>query len=498
MHDVKARGNNIINDPKLHVLFWYGDTEAGVIRDLGQEVMDFLTALCDSNYFNRLNQYGGVNQPVLDRQWRSRFFPLSGITNVKDDSLPDDQIQTILQALVRDNNIPHPNPRLPDTASDLYIVFVGARIEVTHDGESSIHPTETGGFLGVGKTSHDRFGGYHHSTKTLDADGDDDNLFYAVIPWASDSSQNLYALPAVRNDAAFQSLARVWGQYASHEIVEACTSRDGNGYQVDGKEIGDVCEPKRIKDFGGASTRNVTGARGQSWRVETYWSQSDGTCVPTSDIVVPPATAFSQNLWVECDKCGVLFYNGGIRHGKSVCPVGLQTNPGHPAHSTPVDGNGFILVPIEADNTVTNVKERKNTFVLRGDDPAASGQPGWRWCNRCEGLFFSRNSCRCPAGDFEHDDYGSADYTLPGTPAGNWRYCSKCGGLFNALSKNLVCSDGQAHDASRSGNYSLANEGIVDIGNPPVTVTSHGPVEGTGGDGDHSHTHQHGGPFSMQ
>lgn len=64
---------------------------------------------------------------------------------------------------------------------------------------------------------------------------------------------------------------------------------------------------------------------------------------------------------------------------------------------------------------------------------AISIQSGWRWCRKCEGLFFVGNSGkgRCAAGGM-HDDTGSGHYLLQLAPPGqaNWRRCRKCEGLF--------------------------------------------------------------------
>jgi hypothetical protein len=68
-------------------------------------------------------------------------------------------------------------------------------------------------------------------------------------------------------------------------------------------------------------------------------------------------------------------------------------------------------------------------------------QPDWRLCNRCHGLFFSGANCgyhrenhRCPAGELhvpfgfnyvlEHD-IGETRWAQSG-----WRFCTKCNGLF--------------------------------------------------------------------
>ncbi len=90
------------------------------------------------------------------------------------------------------------------------------------------------------------------------------------------------------------------------------------------------------------------------------------------------------------------------------------------------------------------------------------GQHNWRWCNKCQGLFFDGYPFqgRCPAGD-SHIITGSGNYVLmsftPGSPGQhNWRWCNKCMGLFFAGSFNMgACPAWDAHDLSRSGDYVL-------------------------------------------
>ena len=44
--------------------------------------------------------------------------------------------------------------------------------------------------------------------------------------------------------------------------------------------------------------------------------------------------------------------------------------------------------------------------------PLAPGQHGWRWCHKCEGLYFAGDrSTNCPTGG-THDATGSGDYAL--------------------------------------------------------------------------------------
>lgn len=115
-------------------------------------------------------------------------------------------------------------------------------------------------------------------------------------------------------------------------------------------------------------------------------------------------------------------------------------------------------------------------------------QPGWRWCHKCQGLFFNGNPSKgaCP---FEmppfaqpggggtsapHDASQSGKYAMikgeshgPPPPEtfgdaaqqGGWRWCNKCQGLIFAENKTLgVCpKDKKHHDVTGSGHYAIAS-----------------------------------------
>jgi hypothetical protein len=112
--------------------------------------------------------------------------------------------------------------------------------------------------------------------------------------------------------------------------------------------------------------------------------------VTWSVVRVPPEFS-GQSNWRWCRKCQGLMYAGtipGIPHfGR--CPAGGRHDPA---------GSG--------------------DYILAHDMPNAPGQPDWRWCNKCQGLFFTGHipgvpdSGRCPAGG-SHDPTGSGAYTLP-------------------------------------------------------------------------------------
>lgn len=121
-------------------------------------------------------------------------------------------------------------------------------------------------------------------------------------------------------------------------------------------------------------------------------------------------------------------------------------------------GTGLVAgtVPVSAKTL-----DHKTAFL--------AGQDNWRWCNRCQGLFFAGNFTTgfCPLGG-GHNYSGSGDYTLNNFVGGslqdNWRWCHKCQGLYFAGNGTAgFCPAGGGHENIGSGDYSL-NFGAIASG----------------------------------
>jgi hypothetical protein len=141
-----------------------------------------------------------------------------------------------------------------------------------------------------------------------------------------------------------------------------------------------------------------------------------------------------QDNWRWCSKCEGLWFAGHATHG--VCPADGK------AHI--LDGSG-------------------NYVLLSSTDPTASGQGNWRWCYKCEGLWYAGHATHgvCPADTDEHSLRGSGDYELSFNLANgqdNWRWCHKCEALwFAGHATHGVCpADGAEHSRKGSGDYVLA------------------------------------------
>jgi hypothetical protein len=117
------------------------------------------------------------------------------------------------------------------------------------------------------------------------------------------------------------------------------------------------------------------------------------------------------------------------------------------------DANHAAWRPKGGDSIVSN-----NTMLR---------QENWRWCHKCQGLFFAgpdeRTPMRgtCPAGSGGHSRDQSGNYVLtlnsaPFNTQPQWRFCSKCRVLFFSGNPGSKCPvDGGAHSGAGSGNYAV-------------------------------------------
>lgn len=159
----------------------------------------------------------------------------------------------------------------------------------------------------------------------------------------------------------------------------------------------------------------------------------------SGDAVILNNTVQRQDGWRWCSKCQGLFFGGLPNAGSAggICPFDRQ--PHSQAGSA--------------------------SYILNCQSVGAGSQPGWRWCAKCQGLFFSLNpGSNCPAGGTHLKSGG--DYFLTQKVANaagqeNWRYCNKCNGLFfggtpTAGTPGGKCpADQRKHSGTTSGNYQL-------------------------------------------
>jgi hypothetical protein len=159
-----------------------------------------------------------------------------------------------------------------------------------------------------------------------------------------------------------------------------------------------------------------------------------------------------QEGWWYCLKCLGMYHSDNDTPG-GVCPAGgqHQNDTNYDQYNIPHDG------PSQSYGAAGGV------------------QVGWRWCRKCQGLFWGGAQAEsvCPAGglhvitsgtDVYDAPYGQAeffqqdetDYFLfPGQSG--WEYCGLCRGLFygNGLDFAGICPAGGNHVQYGSTNYCM-------------------------------------------
>lgn len=174
-----------------------------------------------------------------------------------------------------------------------------------------------------------------------------------------------------------------------------------------------------------------------------------------------------QGGWRWCWKCQGLFFAGNPSQG--ACPAGSSHDP-----------------------------SQSGQYDMLFGDAILGAQNAWRWCQKCQGLFFSGNPSQgvCPFLSFlpgptgnSHDGSASAHYSLmfgdqsTGTQGG-WRWCQKCQGLFFSGSPAQgPCPAGGNHDSSASAQYGVPweNPGIsqLDFDTGEIVFGGGVPIGGT-------------------
>jgi hypothetical protein len=109
-------------------------------------------------------------------------------------------------------------------------------------------------------------------------------------------------------------------------------------------------------------------------------------------------------------------------------------------------------------------------LVLGTSDAAFAAQDTWRWCDKCQGLWYAGNFGNiggvCPADSGLHSIESSGNYTLNvlsdiGGGQEDWRWCSVCEGLWfaggNGSNRGTFCpaNRGNGHNIAGSGVYVL-------------------------------------------
>jgi hypothetical protein len=152
----------------------------------------------------------------------------------------------------------------------------------------------------------------------------------------------------------------------------------------------------------------------------------------------------NQTSWAVCDYCAGLWYFNLKQLPASYCANPHAYKVSYGEHYASTSFNYELLYPVDS-----------------GTNP----QQDWRWCNKCDVLFYSVNQSFsiCPAGG-QHDSTGSYHYGLNyytsypnDEPQGGWRWCTYCQGLF-------VTASGVTSYCPALGYGHIAGDGSYDYG----------------------------------
>lgn len=153
----------------------------------------------------------------------------------------------------------------------------------------------------------------------------------------------------------------------------------------------------------------------------------------SGDYVLHTSPEDWQRGWRLCGKCGCLFRSENI--AQSDC-AGNAGGPHTLAH-------------------------KNQNYFLALNSPDAPGQSHWRWCDKCHVLWMGLNSGSRCAGTISgpHFSASSGDYTVihqaetNGPGEKNWRWCHKCQALWFAGVTGAKCPAGGSHSQTGSGKY---------------------------------------------
>jgi hypothetical protein len=267
---VTAHQSHVVPNPSIVLIYWdqyFADTPAAV-TSMDQCVSDLATF----GYWGGLSQYGvGAASLRGHVVINMKTYPTPNSQNAGK-AFSETQMQSQLTTWL-DAGVVTPKP----AGSEENLVYL---IIAPADTTLSLNGT-TGGFCGYHQS-----GTYHASTSR-------NNLIWATVTGYS---------KATTGQAFVDSISYC----VSHELSEAFSNPDGNGFYNDsnGCEIGDVCEAAVV---GGTIT-----VKYKNWSVENYWSNLDSKCIAGPRFQTLARVAASPQFGLSQTDVFVIDKNGGI------------------------------------------------------------------------------------------------------------------------------------------------------------------------------------------
>ena len=254
-------GGHVIANLNVVPVMWGGNVPSAVATGIGP----FYTAITDSAHFDWLAEYDtnilgwagnqGTNQHI-GRGTAAATITMTTANTAT--TVTNDQIIAELQGQITKGHLPRPD------ANTLYMVHFPAGMKITM-------PDGNGGTA----ASCTQFCAYHNTTS---ATGSIPEFYYGVIPNVTSDGCELGCGPV---GGGFNNTTSV----ASHELIEAATDAEvglanNNApplawYDPQGQdgEIGDICN----------GSQGSVSSHGQSWTVQTEWSNSHNACITQAD-----------------------------------------------------------------------------------------------------------------------------------------------------------------------------------------------------------------------
>ncbi|MBB3094321.1 uncharacterized protein YkwD [Actinoplanes campanulatus] len=146
---------------------------------------------------------------------------------------------------------------------------------------------------------------------------------------------------------------------------------------------------------------------------------------------------------------------------------------------------GLVIAGLGATAALAGLAVENTEKALGFWELQQQGQPDWRFCGKCNGMFFSgrdgtyyRQNQRCPASGL-HEPMGFnfvLPHDVPGsaTAQPDWRFCGKCNGMFFSgrdgtyYRQNQRCPASGLHEPMGY-NFVLPHKGIVPDGSAPLS-----------------------------
>ena len=351
-------GGHVISNVHVVPVFW----KSTVASDVQSTMPAFYAAVTNSTFWDFLAEYDtnildfagnqGTNQHI-GHGTASKAITLT--PSISSTTVTNDQIWQELQRQITAGNLPQPD------ANTLYMVHFPPGMSITM-------PDGNGGTA----ASCQQFCAYHNTTQ---ASGSIPEFYYGVLPSVTTDGCQL----GCGTGSGIANTESV----ASHELIEAVTDAEVGlatdnapplaWYDPQGQdgEIGDICN---------GSQGTITAA-GQSWTVQTEWSNNQDACVtgPASNdfaLQVSPgnraisagssATFTVVSKVIEGTPGTISLSSGTMPAGVSATFSPAQISPGQSAtvtvsvSSSATNGDNYWEITGSAGSTVRHAKGHAN------------------------------------------------------------------------------------------------------------------------------------------